>query len=58
MHTVRDAIPPMSRELALHALAMGVRELNKWGLTGVHDAGVPPESIDLYRQSVLDGNFT
>lgn len=58
MDLIRPAIPPFSREVKLRALRQGVRELNKWGLTGVHDAGVAPENIQLYMESVDRGDFT
>jgi predicted amidohydrolase YtcJ len=58
MKLIRDAVPPLTDSVALHALALGVQQLNRWGLTGVHDAGETVDSIRLYRQSVDSGNFT
>lgn len=58
MALIRDAVPPMSHEKELFALAMGVAQVNKWGLTSVHDAGVPLEAIQLYRESLDNGNFS
>ena len=58
MGLIRDAIPPFSHDVKLRALRQGVQELNKWGLTSIQDAGVPPEDIELYMESVDRGEFS
>ena len=51
-------VPPHStaqrREIALAA----VREANRWGLTGVHEAGVGREVIESYEALAREGRFT
>jgi predicted amidohydrolase YtcJ len=41
------------REQALAAIA----EANRWGLTGIHDAGVGPEGIDVYQELAREGRY-
>jgi len=43
---VPDATPAQFRA----ALGDAVREIHRWGLTGVHDAGASKSAIDLYEQ--------
>jgi predicted amidohydrolase YtcJ len=42
------------REQALAAIA----EANRWGLTGIHDAGVGPEGIDVYQELAREGRYS
>jgi predicted amidohydrolase YtcJ len=49
--------PPGEEERQARALA-ALAELNRWGLTGVHDAGVSPAEIATYRALARDGRFT
>ena len=58
MGLIRPAIPSYTRDVELLALRLGVQELNKWGLTSMHDAGVSPEHIELYKESVDRGDFS
>jgi predicted amidohydrolase YtcJ len=39
------------------AIEAGVRELNRWGLTGIHDAGVGRATITVYEQLAADKKF-
>ena len=58
MGLIRPAIPSYTRDVELLALRLGVQELNKWGLTSMHDAGVSPEHIELIKESVDRGDFS
>ena len=55
---VERRVPPPNaaerREIALAA----VREANRWGLTGVHEAGVGRDVIDTYEALARAGRFT
>ena len=57
MQLVSRIVPPSSpaqwREMVLAAIA----EANKWGLTGVHDAGQGPPMIVLYEQLASEGKY-
>ncbi|MGH7608240.1 MAG: amidohydrolase, partial [Gemmatimonadales bacterium] len=55
---VARVIPAVSRaELREQALA-AIAEANRWGLTGIHDAGVGPDGIAVYEELARDGRFT
>jgi predicted amidohydrolase YtcJ len=55
---VGRVIPPTSRaELREETLA-AIAEANRWGLTGIHDAGVGPEGIDVYQDLAREGHYT
>ncbi len=57
MALIYPAVPPDSTaELARHLLA-GQAECLKWGLTGVHDAGVSKAEIDAYQMLDRDGRL-
>ena len=47
---VEEAMPPLDLATRRKALALGMREAAKHGLTGVHDAGVSLEFLQTYRQ--------
>lgn len=52
---VSRVIPPASRaELQEQTLA-AITELNRWGLTGIHDAGVGAEGISVYEELARSG---
>lgn len=34
-----------------------IAELNRWGVTGIHDAGVGPEGIDVYQALAREGRY-
>jgi predicted amidohydrolase YtcJ len=55
---VGRVIPPMSREQRKAALVAAVAEANRWGLTGVHDAGEARATIDLYEELAKAGKLT
>ena len=57
MDAVTRVIPPASRaELRAQTLA-AIAEANRWGLTGIHDAGVGPEGIGVYEELAREGRY-
>ena len=54
---VGRVIPPASRaELREQTLA-AIAEANRWGLTGIHDAGVGSEGIAVYEELAREGRY-
>jgi predicted amidohydrolase YtcJ len=54
---VGRVIPPPSRaELREQTLA-AIAEANRWGLTGIHDAGVGAEGIGVYEDLAKEGRY-
>lgn len=57
MGLVTRVIPaPSKAELRAQALA-AVAEANRWGLTGIHDAGVGPDGIAVYEELAREGRY-
>ncbi len=54
---VARAIPEPSTHEQRQALLAAIAEANRWGLTGIHDAGVDAESIDLYESVAREGGY-
>jgi predicted amidohydrolase YtcJ len=54
---IERAVPAMPREEQRAAIAAAVKECQRWGLTGVHDAGVDPGTIDLYEEMAKAGQY-
>jgi len=52
------AEPPMSDGETRSALLAAVRECNRWGITGLHDAGVSRRVLDLYDTLARSGSLT
>lgn len=50
---IRAASAAELREETLAAIA----EANRWGLTGIHDAGVGPEGIEVYQALAREGRY-
>ena len=48
---------PSAAELRERTLA-AITELNRWGLTGIHDAGVGPEGIAVYEALAREGRYS
>src|SRR5439155_24673109 len=48
---------PSGAELREKPLA-AIAELNRWGLTGIHDAGVGPEGIAVYDALAREGRYS
>lgn len=55
---VARAIPPASREEMRAAAVAATQEMNRWGLTSVHDAGVGREAIDVFEEVAKEGKFS
>lgn len=51
------AIPVPTRAVIRKAILAAVAECNRWGLTGVHDAGVEPDTIGIYEELAKAGNY-
>lgn len=55
---VGRVVPAPSRaELREQTLA-AIAEANRWGLTGIHDAGVAPEGIAVYEELAKEGRYS
>jgi len=52
------AVPPMSHAQRKSALLAAIAEANKWGLTGIHDAGESRETIETYEEIAKAGQLT
>jgi predicted amidohydrolase YtcJ len=57
MGIVNAKIPPASRAETREAVLGAIRETAKWGLTGVHDAGVSRSTIDIYEALAREGRY-
>jgi predicted amidohydrolase YtcJ len=58
MGLVGRVIPPASKEEQRAATLAAIRETNKWGLTGVHDAGVGRGVIDVFEELAKEGQYS
>ncbi len=58
MGLVGRAIPSASKEETRAATLAAIRETNKWGLTGVHDAGVGRTVIDVFEELAKEGQYS
>ena len=58
MGLVSRVIPAPSREELRAATLAAVKEANRWGLTGIHDAGVGRETIDVYEELAREGGYS
>ena len=57
MGLVSRVIPAPSRDELKAATLAAVKEANRWGLTGIHDAGVGRETIDVYEELAREGTL-
>ena len=57
MGLVSSHIPPTPREELRASILAAVAEANRWGLIGVHDAGVGRPVIDLYEELAREGRY-
>ncbi len=55
---VAKAIPPATKDELRAAAIAATQEMNRWGLTSVHDAGVGGDVIDVYEEVARDGKFS
>jgi hypothetical protein len=54
---VRRAIPRQTRDDVKQAILDAVREAQRWGLTGVHDAGAGATALDVYEELAKNGQM-
>lgn len=54
---VRRAIPRQTRDDVKQAILDAVREAQRWGLTGVHDAGAGATALDVYEELAKSGQM-
>ena len=57
MGLVAQAIPALTRAEVRALTIAAIREANRWGLTGIHDAGVSRETIDVYESLAAEGKY-
>jgi len=55
---VDRVVPPPSREETRAAVLAAVAEVNRWGVVGIHDAGVEAPTIGLYEELARGGRLT
>ena len=58
MDIVSAKIPAADKAEVRAAVLAAIAETNRWGLTGVHDAGVSREVIDVYEELAREGRFS
>ncbi len=51
------AVPAPSHDDTRDAILAAVAEANRWGLTGIHDAGVGGRTIDIYEELARAGRY-
>jgi predicted amidohydrolase YtcJ len=54
---VTAVMPPLSERERREAVLAAIAEANKWGLTGVHDAGVSDTTIAVYEALAREGRY-
>lgn len=54
---ITRAIPSASRADKRQAILAAIAEANKWGLTGVHDAGEDAETVAVFEELARAGNY-
>jgi hypothetical protein len=54
---VARAIPQLTTEQKRDAVLAAISEVNRWGLVGVHDAGQPRSTIDIYESLAGQGKY-
>ena len=57
MALVAEAIPALTRAEIRSVTIAAIREANRWGLTGIHDAGVSRETIEVYEALAAEGKY-
>jgi hypothetical protein len=58
MGLVAGRIPPATREQMRDATLAAIREVHRFGLTSVHDAGVDAGTIDVYEDLARAGQYS
>ncbi len=54
---VSRVIPPASRTQLREQTLAAIAEANRWGLTGIHDAGVGADGIGVYEALAREGRY-
>lgn len=54
---VERVVPPPSKDETRRATLEAIKEANRWGLVGVHDAGESRETIELFEELARAGTF-
>lgn len=54
---VTRAIPATSAQQMRDAIVAAIAEANRWGLVGLHDAGVSRSTMDIYESLAAEGRF-
>ncbi|HET6761322.1 MAG TPA: amidohydrolase [Gemmatimonadaceae bacterium] len=54
---ITRAIPASTRDDNRKAILAAIAEANRWGLTGVHDAGASAETVAIYEELAKAGNY-
>ncbi len=54
---VRRAIPRQTRDDVKKSIVDAIAEAQRWGLTGVHDAGAGPTELDVYEELAKSGQM-
>ncbi len=54
---IRRMVPPDPPDRLREGIRLAIEELHRYGVTGIHDAGVPPATIDLYASMARAGEF-
>lgn len=57
MGLIERVVPPMTKDELRNTVLAAIKETNRWGLTGVHDAGVPTRIIDVYEELAKEGKY-
>ena len=57
MDLVATVVPDPSGDEVSAATEAGIKELNRWGLTGIHDAGVTRATIATYERLAQAGRY-
>jgi len=54
---VERVVPPSTKDEVRNSVLAAIKESNRWGLTGVHDAGVGQGVIDIYEELAREGKY-
>ena len=54
---VEKVVPPLTRAETRAAVLAAVKEANRWGLTGLHDAGATRATIEVYEELAKAGSY-
>ena len=57
MAIVNSKAPIPPRDEVRTSILLAIQETAKWGLTGVHDAGVPRNVIEVYEELAREGRY-